>query len=325
MSYGQDARVGISFQGTYGTASVASLHWLEPISESVVLSKAQIMQKGLRGIYDKGLNQEGANTIAGDLTIEAKANALGVLLSSVNATPTTSTTGATSGTMFTHVFRPRQSDFSALSAERPFTYLKFMGDAGSAHQYFDLNADNLELSISNGELLTAKIGIVGGSYARIASVAATYSGSNAIDWSVSSVVFGGVALANLQSLSITQSNNLQAKHLVDTDKFPARIKRTDSRMIEISGTMIFDDQVEYNSFLAQSDQVLNIFLRGQAQVQSGFFESLLVEIPSVRYTELPLVVAGAGEVEVSFKGIAQYHTGSATAISYTLNCGRSGF
>lgn len=321
MAYGQDSRVGISFQNSYGTANVASLHWLEPISESLTLSKAQLTQKGLRGIYDAGQLQEGANTVAGDITIEAKANHLGVLLAATNGAPST----VTSGALYTHTFKPRQADHNPLSAERPFTYLKFMGDTGSAHQFSDLNGANLELSISNGELLTAKMSMVGGSYARTAAVAATYSVSNAIDWSVSSAVCGGVALAGVRALTISQELGVEAQHVIDTDKFPARIKRKDARMISISGTILFDDQVEYNEFIAQSDQSFKLFLNGTAAVQSGYTESLLIDIPAMRYTEFPLVVGGAGQIEVSFKGQAQYLVSSATAIAYTLACGKAGF
>lgn len=321
MSYGQDTRIAISFQNSYGTANVGSLHHMEPISESVNLAKAQLTQKGLRGLYDEGAAQEGINTVAGDLIIEAKANALGVLLAATNNLSAT----VTSAALYTHTFKPRTADHSIPSAEKPFTYLKYLGDTGSAHQYSDLNANNLELAISNGELLTAKIGIVGGSFARIAAVAATYSQSNAIDWSVSSASCGGVALSGIKQLTVTQDNKLAAKHYLDTDKFPARIKRTDKRTISVSGTLVFDDQVEFNEFIAQSEQRLFINLVGTSNVQSGYPESLLIDIPSMRYTEFPIPVGGAGELELSFKAAAKYNVGSATAITYTLACGKAGF
>lgn len=321
MSYGQDARIGISFQNSYGTSNTASMHWLEPIGESVDLKKAQVQQKGLRGVYDAGELSEGLNTVQGDITIEAKANALGVLLAAVCASPSTVTSGALS----THTFKPRQTDHSLPSAERPFTYHKYLGDAGSAHIYSDLNASNLELNITNGELLTAKLGIVGGSYARTAALSATYSVSNPIDWSVSSASVGGVGLSTVRTLTISQENNLQAKHHLDTDKFPARIKRTDSRVISVSGTLVFDDQSEADYFLNQTDQAVKINLRGNSLVQSGYYESLLIDIPRMQYTEFPLVVGGAGEIEVAFKATAKYHAGSATAIAYTLACGKAGF
>jgi hypothetical protein len=126
-------------------------------------------------------------------------------------------------------------------------------------------------------------------------------------------------------MTISQELGLQAKHVLDTDKSPARIKRGDARAINISGTIIFDDQLEYTDFLNQTDQAVNIFLKGSSQVQSGYYESLLVEIPSMRYTEYPIPVGGPGELEVSFKAQAQYHAGSGTAIAYTLNCGKAGF
>lgn len=321
MSYGQDARIGISYQNSYGTANVASMHWMEPIGESVSLTKGQNVQKGLRGIYDEGASQEGINTVAGDLTIEAKANALGVLLAATNNLSAT----VTSAALYTHTFKPRTADHSAPSAERPFTYLKYLGDVGSAHQFSDLNANNLELSISNGELLTAKIGIVGGTFARVAAIAATYSQSNALDWSVASASCGGVALAGVKQLTITQDNKLAAKHYLDTDKYPARIKRTAERVISVSGTLAFDDQVELNEFIAQSEQRLFVNLIGTSNVQSGYPESLMIDIPSMRYTEFPIVVGGAGELEVSFKASAKYNIGSATAIAYTLACGKAGF
>jgi len=321
MSYGQDARVGISFQNSFGTANVASLHWLEPISESVSLKKAQLISKGLRGVYDAGAYQEGANTVDGDLSIEAKANALGVLLSAVCGSPTSVTSAALS----IHTFKPRTADHSAPSAERPFTYLKWLGDVGSAHEFYDLNGNTLELAVSNGELMTAKLGIVGGQFARIAAVAATYSGSNPIDWSVGSMSLGGVAVTNARQLTISQDNKLQAKHTVDGSKTPDRIKRSDARDISIAGTLIFDDQTHVNTFIAQSTQQMLFSLKGMSLVQSGYYEQVTIDVPSLRFTEMPVVVAGAGEIEVSFKAAATYNVGSGTAIAYTLACGKAGF
>lgn len=323
MSYGQDARVGISFQNSYGTPNVSSLHWMEPIGESVDLKKAQLTRKGLRGIYDAGGSQEGANTVDGDLTIEAKANALGVLIAAVCGTPST----VNSAALYTHTFKPRTADHNPLSAERPFTYLKYLGDTGSAHRYYDLNANNLELSISKGELLTAKIGIVGGNYDRLAAVAATYSESNPVDWSVGSVSLSGAGLQNITAMTISQENNLAAKHVIESsgNRFPSRIKRTDARVISVSGTLLFDNQTEANMFIAQSEQRLAVHLRGTTLVQSGYYESLTIDIPSLRFTEFPMPVGGAGEVEVSFKAEGKYNVGSATAIAYTLACGKAGF
>jgi hypothetical protein len=321
--YGQDSRIGISFQNSYGTASVASLHWMEPVSESVSLQKAQIQRKGLRsGAFTDPGTQEGLNTIGGDLVIEARANQLGVMLAAINASPST----VTSAALYTHTFKPRSADHSTTSAERPFTYLKYFGDTGSAQQFSDMNAASLELSISNGELLTAKLAMVGGTFARIAAVSATYSATNPIDWSVSSASIAGVEMRNIKSLTITHENNLQAKHtLPTTNKYPTRIKRTDYAQINISGTLLFDNQTDYDDFISQTEKRFLLNLQGTATVQSGYPEYLTIDVPSMKYTEYPIPIGGPSELEVSFKARASYNTGSSTSIAYTLACGKAGF
>lgn len=321
--YGQDARIGICFQNSYGTALTSSMHWMEPLNDSISLAKAQIQRKGLRGgsYTDPGV-QEGANTIAGDVMVEARANQVGVMLAAVCGSPTT----VTSAALYTHTFKPRTSDHNLLSAERPFTYYKHMGDAGSAQLYSDLNGGSLELAISNGELLTSKLSVVGGTFSRVGSMAAVYSVSNPIDWSVSSASIGGAALNNVKQLSLTHNNNLEAKFgMGTTNKYPTRIKRTDFATIMVSGTMTFDTQTEYNDFISQTTKQMTISLIGTSNVQSGYPEFLKIDIPSLKYTEFPLPVAGPTEIEISFKAQAEYNVGSATSIAYTLACGKAGF
>jgi hypothetical protein len=78
-------------------------------------------------------------------------------------------------------------------------------------------------------------------------------------------------------------------------------------------------------FIAQSEQRMVVHVRGTSQVQSGYYESLTIDIPSMKFTEHPVPIGGAGEIEVSFKADAKYNVGSATAIAYTLACGKAGF
>jgi len=131
----------------------------------------------------------------------------------------------------------------------------------------------------------------------------------------------------VRALTITQENNLAAKHVVESsgNRFPSRIKRSDNRAISVAGTLIFDDQTQANMFLAQTEQRLAVFIKGTSLVQSGYYESLLIDVPSLRFTEHPIPIGGPGEIEVSFKADAKYNTGSATAIQYTLQCGKAGF
>lgn len=315
MSYGMDARIGLSFQNSYGTLSVSSLHWLEPTGESVDVKKAQITQEGMRGIYDDGRNQEGANTVDGDVTIEAKPIPLGVLLSAAfNKISSTA-----SGSIYSHLFRPRTADHSVPCAERPFTMMKFMGDVGSAHVYSDLCASQMELNISNGELLTAKMSVVGGSFSQSAAVAASYIAGDALDWSVSSITMGGTAKTTVREMSVSLDNAIEAQHTLGAaTKYPTRIKRTGNRTVEVSGTLLFEDQTEFQQFISQTEQRLAVHLKGRSEIQSGYTESLLIDVPSFRFTEFPQAIGGPGQIEVSFSGAAKYNTGSGQSISLTL-------
>ena len=321
MAYGMDARIGVNFQTAYGTSAITSMHWIEPLSESVDLSKAQLVQGGLRGLYDEGRYQEGANSVAGDVQIEAKPVQLGVLLNA--ALQKTAT--VTSGSVYTHTFKPRTSDFSASCAEAPFTYMKYI-DAGSARLYSDLNANNLSLEIANGELVNASMSVVGGTFSQAAGVAASYTVQDALDWTVSSMSFGGSAKTNIRQMSIAVDNKLEAKHNMGvTNRYPSRIKRTGQRAISISGTVAFDDQTEFQQFISQTEQRLLINLRGRTEISSGYPDMLTIDAPSMRFTEMPQSVGGAGELEIQFSAMAVYNTGSANTLAITLvNC-KSGY
>lgn len=313
MSYGMDTRVGICFQNSFGTSLTNSIYWLQPTQENVSVKKPPIVRQGLRGLYDEGAYQEGPTQIDGDVTVEATPNQLLPLLrAAMNRV-----TSVTSGSVRTHTFRPRTADFDTLSAEHPFTYVKFMGDTGSAHLHGDMTATNFELTVSNGELLTAKIGTVGGRNTQIAAIATAHSSDSALDWSVSSVSFGGTAKTNLREMTLTIENNIETKQTLSAGRTPNRAKRNGMRTININGTIIFDDQTEYQQFISQTEQRLIAHFRG-TQIQSGFFEELTIDAPSFRFTEFPQDIGGPGEIEVSFAGACVYNVGSGNSLTVTL-------
>lgn len=318
--YGMDAGIGLSFQNSYGTSNTASMHWLEPISESVDLKKAMLVRKGMRGIYDEGAYQEGANSVGGDISIEARALPLGALLSAVMNRTTVTSTG-----VYTHTFKPRTVDWDDYSAERPFTYHKHLGDTGSAHLYSDLNGNHLELSVKDGELLTAKLGVIGGTYSQIAEVAAVYPTGDALNWAVASASLGGAGRAEFRALNVTVNNNLEAKQTLGIGRFPKRVKRNAQRVVDISGTLLFNSQTDMQSFINQAEQRFFLQLTSPTQIQSGYYESLNIDIPSMRFTEHPIPIGNPAELEIAFKAKGVYNTGSATNIAITLVNSKAGY
>jgi hypothetical protein len=319
--YGMDSKVGISFQNSYGTSNVASLHWLQPISDSVALKKADIVRKGLRGIYGESAHIEGANSVAGDISIEADGISAGVLLSAVM-----NRTTATSGSLYSHVFKPRTADFdTTLCAERPFTYHKHLGDTGSAHLYSDMCGESLDITIANGQLLTMKMSMLGGTYAQAAASAATYYTGVPLDWSVTSLSIAGVARNNIDSMTVSYKNALAAKNTLMTGKYPDRVKRTGPQVIDVSGTLLFDNQTDLQNFISQTRQRLVVNAVGTLNITSGYNETLTIDVPSLLINDFPQGVPGPGELSVSFKGSGEYNVGSACAIAITLVNSKAGY
>lgn len=322
MSYGMETSIGICFQNSYGTALTSSMHWISQLSEDVAVKKDQIISEGMRGVFDEGAHYEGLNTIEGGIEAEAHPISVGALLRAAIGTPTT----ATSGTIFTHTFKPATTDFDVYAAKTPITIVKHLGDVGSAHRFYDMVANDLELSCSAGEFLKIKVGFMGGKYDQVSEIAASYpTGDSLFTWNVASISVGGSALNTISDWSLTVTEGLKNTHTQNGTRTPSRTKRDGFRTIEVAGTFVFDDQTEYQQFLSQSERELDITMKTASQIQSGYYETLRVQTPKLRYGEFAPVQNGAGQLEVGFTAKGVYSVTSATALQITLINSKSGY
>lgn len=313
-AYGQKASIALCFQDSYGTSNVDSLHFIPFISESVGVEKPPLISENIRGIHDEGDDYEGKNMVAGDLVAEAQPIALGAMLASVMGKPSSvQSTG-----IYTHTFKPVATDFDDYAANVPVSYLKDLNDGGSASLFQDLNGNTLSLGIVEGEFLKATVGFVGGQDSQIAAVAASYETGKRWTWDVSSLSIGGSAKPEVMDLTISIDESLEAQHTLNGSKYPSRIKRTGFRTIEVAGTMKFDNQTEYQAFLAQSEQAMVMTLTGPTEIQSGYYETLTIRAPALRWREDKPTIDGPGQIEVSLTGAAKYLTTSATALEMVL-------
>ncbi len=314
MSYGQNFRLGLSFQNSYGTLNQDSYFWLPALSEGVGIEKPPLVAQGMRGIFDEGDYYEGPTSIPGEIEMEADPVSLGVLLKAVLGPPAT----VTSDALYTHTFEPRTSDFDKLSAGNPFTLQKYMDDAGSAFLYQDLVGASLELNISAGELLKAKLGIVGGAYSQVVAAAASYPTNKLWTWDQGSSQLGGAAVDQFTQFTVKIEEQLEAMHTLNNSKVPSRVKRTGSRAISIDGTLKFDDQDEYQQFLTQAERELILHFEGSTAVQSGYNEICTIKAPLLRYKEFKPLAGGPGEMEVSISAAGVYSVNSATGLQVIL-------
>jgi len=314
MSYGLDTRLGICFQNSYGTALTNSIHWLPFMSEGLAATKETIISENMTGRYDEGQMYEGVNEISGSVEMEANPISLGAIMKAFFG----QATAVTSSGITAHTYKPATTDFDIFSAKRPVTFVKNTADAGSAHLYYDTAVSKFSLSIANGELLSCAVDILGGKYSQIGSMASSLPAGQGWTWDVASVSIGTSAQTGLRDLTIEIEEGLETKHIVGLVKTPGRIKRSGARTTAINGTMIFDTQAEYQKFLSQAERELIVNLKGTTEIQSGYYETLTIKCPLMRYMEFAPAAGGPEEIEVGFSAKGIYSTTSATAIQITL-------
>lgn len=315
MPYSQKSNTGIIFQNSYGTVgAVNSIHFIPNLSESLKLNIPPLVSENMRGVFDEGDTYEGARTVEGSIETEAQPIALGALFKSILE----ETSVVTSGGIFTRTFKPRVSDFDDKSANNPVTLYAYR-DTGSAMLYQDMNGAMLELGISNGEFLKAKVDYVGGEFSQIAAVSASYPVGKRWTWDSTSVSLGGAAVSEVMDMTISiDDGGLEASHTLNNSKYPSRVKRTSMRSISVSGTLKFDNQDEYQEFISQSERELIMSFKGATEIQSGFYEVLTIKLPKMRYEEAAPTAEGAGYIELSVSAKGKYSVDSGSSIEITL-------
>jgi len=316
MSYGQKTHVALSFQNSWDTANVSSLYHIQHIEESVGLNIPPLKDGSARGVFDEGDSYQGPRTVDGDFIINAKSIPLGVLCRGYFGAATV--TQENSASVFNHVFKSAQADFDEFSAHDPMSYFKYMDDGGSASLFYNLNIGAMEFGAENGEFLTAKASFVGGKFSQNADIAASYPTGKRFTWDVSSLQINGVTNGNLKALSIVSDDSLEPMHTINNSPYPSHVLRSAERVIEVSGTIIFKNQTEWQKFIAGTEQPFKASFGGVTAISSGYIDEIILEMPALRYSEFKPVGAGPGKTEVGFTAEAKYHTGSATALQVTL-------
>lgn len=314
MSYGMKTNLGIAFQNSYGTALTNSVYWMQFTTEGFAVAKEMLVSEGMNGVFDEGATYEGLNSNDGPMEFEAHPINLGVLLKAMMGAPTS----VQSGAIYTHTFKPRTADFDAYAANIPCTAVKDLGDSGSAHQYYDMVASKLGLSVANGEFLKGSIEFVGGKYSQVAAPAASFNAGKYYTWDVASVSIAGTANGDMEEMNLELDEGLEAMYTLNNTKTPSRVKRSGRRTLSVGGSIIFDNQTEYQQFLGQAERNFTIHFKGPTEIQSGYFNTLTLIVPLGRYTEFKPVAGDSGKLKVGFSAKGIYSVTSATMLHVTL-------
>lgn len=313
--YGMKGHLGISFQQSFGTAYTNSFHWIPILNESLKENIPLLISEGIRGRFEDGPSHEGPHDISGDITVEAHPILTGKLL--------TAWMGQSSGTLvesvYTHEFQPKTTDFDDMAAVPPMT-IEVYRDAGSAHQYYDCLCNQLTVEIAHGAIVKNTLSIIGGKFSKVAKSTPSYLAGSEFTWDQTSISFQGSAdgaIDEVPSITLTLNNALEAKGTLDGTKTPNRIKRSGFRTATIAGTVIFINDNEFDHWRNNAEQRVVVTVTGQ-DVSSGYSGYIEIDIPQMKYNDVPVNIGGPGMIEASFDGKCEYSSDSNTMIEITM-------
>lgn len=328
MPYGQDAKIGLGFQNSHGTAvtDIGSFYRMPFLSESITPDVPELLSQNMEGRFDEGEAFSGARNVGGTINNESQPVTVGVLLKAMFGNPVTVSNSDALGEFFEHTFKPRTADFDTNVIGNPMTMHKNLADGGQVLVYKDLVATRLELSIKNSEFLLANVNFTGG-VVGIKQTSGTLAAATGKKWTwdVTSIQLGGAANTEFADLTIIVDEQASPRHTLQNSRDPARVKRDGRRQVRVNGTIRFSDQTEYDIFLAGTTQPLRLTMTGPVEIRSGFFDVLDIIVPAFKYLSYPVEFPDPAELQIGFQGKADYRVDSGTSIQFTLTNTQNNF
>ena len=315
-AYGMKGHLGISFQNSFGTANVESFHYIPFISESFVETKPQLIDDSNYGRFDQEEAYEGLNEISGEVVFYPNADEIGIPLIAWLGDKT-SPTSITNGQFYE--LMPEASDFDAKAATIPMT-VEVYRDVGSSFQYYDMCCNQITIEVAAGEIVKVTMGMVGGNYSKMATTTPSFSSTaKSFLWDTTSLSIDGSGADDVTGLTITFNNNLEAVGVLNSTKLPGRIRRTGKRTIEVSGTILYENDT--NLDIARSYDTIEMITTFTENTSN----ELEIIMPSFKFSEYPINIGGTGAIEISFAGACSYNVGSLTALDISLTNAITGY
>ena len=324
MPYGAQIKFGIARQVTANSWATAagSFHHLPLVSEDVGYEKEEVISENLAGRFEQGEVFDGISMVRGTIEFEPLPKSLGAVLMSVLGR---AQTAVVSGAVSALGFLPRTADFNALLVNDPITVYKQYADANSAELFYDCQFGQLELVMSQGQLARARATVIGG--LRLA----TGIGSLALPldtaelgqgwlWDVTSISFGGAAIQNMSDVTVALNEGIAPVHALNGTLTPYKYGRDAFREVTVSGNMLFNSRSLFNDFIAGTQRQLLITARNtRTAIQSGYYPTIVIDVPQCKLTAVKPATQGPGEVSIPFtaRGVVDPSSGYSIKVSLT--------
>lgn len=346
MASGTGGQIAIHKTSSLYLDVVSADVWTNFVSESIEHNLEELEEGSITGRRDAPPSWKGIDFAEGDIVFEPNPNAIGHFLNGafgvvVNSQHTSAgSTGANSGEgagkpVMTHLFTPRQSAFDERTFLEPYTVMVYK-DTGSA--FFNQGAvfTRLEFNMQAGALMNATVGIMARKVTRGARTGAinslVSSGGRPWIWDMASVevASGGSGVAfltgntNFEQFQMSIETPQEGVVLLDGNKNYAEFQPNDFRRVNISGTISFRNQVEYDAFIAFESRYTRLTLTNQnSAVSLGNPDSasqytLIFDIPKMKFLTWSTPIGGPNRLTTSFTAKAEFDDVAGHMITATL-------
>ena len=322
--------------------------WLNFTSETLEHTLEELEEGSITGRRDAPPSHKGIDFAEGDIVFEPNPNAVGHFLNGAFGTLTSSlhteagSTGANSGNeagkpVFVHEFIPRQAAFDQRTFLEPYTVMVYK-DVGSAFFHQGSIFPRLEFNMQAGALLSATVGVMarkvtrGARTAEITSLVS--SGGRPWIWDMASVevASGGVGQSflagntNFEQFQLSIEVPQEGVVLLDGNKNYAEFQPNDFRRVNISGTISFRNQEEYNAFIAYESRFTRLTstnqnsanILGNSDVDSVQFYTLQFDIPKMKFLTWSTPIGGPNRLTTAFTAKAEWDDAAGYMIKATL-------
>lgn len=342
MPSGSGAQIAITRAGSLyenvGSVGIGTLgwQWTNFISESMEHSFAELEESAITGYKDAPPSYQGLDSVKGDINLSPNPDAFGhylravfgqsssSILTAAGSTGVNSSAYAAGKPVSLHRFVPIQTADSTESFLPPYHIMVYK-DLGSAWFYQGSVLNQLEFSIQAGQLAKAKASMMGRKATRLARTSSIQNlpapASRPWIWDMASVQVGpGVASlasnTNFESITLSVNVPLEGVVLLDGNKQYAEFQVNEFRRVQISGTISFRNQAEYDSFVAYENRFLRMTLRSNNSLNvmgnpaSAYYPTIEIDVPQFKILSYSVPISGPNRLQVQFTGKGERDTNS---------------
>jgi hypothetical protein len=323
MSYGAQTKVGFGRQTNVGSyvTDPGSFHAVGFVSHDIGLEKEELISQNLIGRFEQGATYDGTGRVAGTIEFEATPRNLLVALG-MGATHVPAATNSAS--IRTWTFLPNTADFNSTFVKAPWTMYSQFADSNSADLFFDMQMGQLDFVIAQGQFTRGRGTIIGG--ARLASgvgsanvVPDASDAGRLFPWNVVSLSYGGSALLTASEITVSLNENIDPLYTINGTLTPFKYTRSGFREVTVNGTFFMTDRSMLNNFVnGTQSRLLATLVSTIAAIQSGYYNTLTIDVPQLKITTFKPAVSGPGEVSVPFTGRGVIDPTSNYALQFQL-------